>query len=129
MMITIQNNSTVTKSAGFAQTLIGANFNNAGTVTVNSGTLAFTREFTQQLSGTLDVHILGPSDFDVFAVTQSATLDGTVNIIRDGYVPPASTAFDIMTCNTCSGAFSTVNGNGVTFTQTVAADKVTLTAD
>ena len=85
--------------------------------------------FTQQPAGTLDVHILGPADFDVFAVSKSVTLDGTANIIRDGYAPGSGTSFDIMTCNTCSEAFATVNGNGVTFTQTVAADKVTFTAD
>jgi hypothetical protein len=104
-------------------------FHNAGTVTVNTGVVTFGRQFTQLSTGTLDVHILGASDFDVFAVTQSATLDGTVNIIRDGYVPAGGTAFDIMTCNTCSGVFATVNGNGVTFTQNVTANKVTLTAN
>lgn len=128
---TFNNSSTVTKSAGSTDTQIGANFNNVGVgrVTVNSGTIKFTSEFTQQSTATLDVHILGQADFDVFAVTKSAALDGTVNIIRDGYAPGTGTAFDIMTCNTCSGTFTTVEGNGVTFTQTVAADKVTLTAD
>jgi len=119
----------VIKTAGAGETIISANFNNSGTVTVNTGDITFGRTFTQDSTGALDVHILGPSDFDVFTVTQSATLDGTVNIIRDGYARAPGTAFDIMTCNTCSGLFATVEGNGVTFTQSVAADKVTLTAD
>ena len=94
-----------------------------------SGEIAFTRSFMQDPSGTLDVHILGEFVFDVFAVSQSATLDGTANIIRNGYAPPSTTAFDIITCNTCSGEFATVNGNGLSFTQSVVADKVTLMAD
>jgi hypothetical protein len=128
---TFNNNGSgsITKSAGTEVTQLDMIFNNSGTVTVNAGALTFSRQFTQQSTGTLDVHILGVSDFDVFAVTQSATLDGTVNIIRDGYVPAGGTAFDIMTCNTCSGVFATVNGNGVTFTQNVTANKVTLTAN
>ena len=128
---TFNNNGSgsITKSTGSAVTQFDLTFNNAGTVTVNTGVVTFSRQFTQLSTGTLDVHILGASDFDVFAVTQSATLDGTVNIIRDGYTPAGGTAFDIMTCNTCSGSFATVNGNGVTFTQNVTANKVTLTAN
>jgi len=128
---TFNNNGggTITKSTGSGVTQLDMNFNNSGTVTVNTGALTFDEQFTQQSTGTLDVHILGASDFDVFAVSKSATLDGTVNIIRDGYTPAGGTAFDIMTCNTCSGTFATVNGNGVTFTQNVTANKVTLTAN
>jgi len=127
---TFNNFSTLTKSGGSDLSSIGADFkNNGGSVSVSSGAFAFTKTFLQTSSGVLDIHILGEFDFDVFAVTQSATLGGTANIIRNGYAPPSTTAFDIMTCNTCGGAFTTVNGNGVSFTQTVDTDKVTLTAD
>jgi len=129
---TFNNFSTMTKSSGSDVTRIGASFkNNGGTVSVSSGALAFTKTFLQTSSGTLDIHILGEFDFDVFAVTQSATLGGTVNIIRGGYAPPSTTTFDIMTCNTCGGAFATVNGNGVTFTQSIEDSNkvVRLTAD
>jgi hypothetical protein len=128
---TFNNNGsgTLSKSADADVTQFDMNFFNSGRVTADSGVFTFSRQFTQQSTGTLDVHILGPADFDVFAVTLSATLDGTVNIIRDGYAPAGGTAFDIMTCNTCNGSFATVNGNGVTFTQNVAANKVTLTAN
>jgi hypothetical protein len=44
----------MTKAAGFADTKIGANFKNSGMVTVNSGTLAFTRQFMQQSTGLVE---------------------------------------------------------------------------
>ena len=125
---TFNNYATVSKTGGGALSAIHANFNNSGTVTVDTGQVSFT-SFTQNLSGTLNVHIDGIADYDIFPVTNAASLNGTIHVINNGYTPAAATAFDVMTCNTCSDAGVVITSDGGSYSRTIAVDKVTLTKD
>jgi hypothetical protein len=127
---TFINDSVLTKSSGAALTNINAIFANNGSLSVASGSLGLQRTFTQSSTGTLFVDIADGS-FDSFAVTQGATLDGTLDInLIGGYQPAVGTMFQIMTCNNCSGAFVTINnqsiGNGTEFQANYNTNDVTL---
>ena len=129
----LNNDGTITKSFsgdGDSVTKIAADFTNSGNFSVASGSVSFPQTFTQTSDGTLFVDIAN-GDFDSFAVTQGATLDGNLNInLTGGYQPPVSTTFEIMTCNTCDGAFATIInqsiGNGTEFVPSYGTNDVTL---
>ena len=116
---------------GDGVTNIAAEFTNSGSLSATSGSIGLQRTFTQTSNGTLFVEIAN-GDFDSFAVSQGATLDGDLNIdLTGGYQPPVSTTFEIMTCNTCSGTFATIInqsiGNGTEFVPSYGSNDVTLT--
>lgn len=129
----LNNDGTLTKSFsgdGDSVTKIAAEFTNSGDFSVASGSVDFQRTFTQTSDGTLFVDI-ADSDFDSFAITQGATLDGILDInLAGGYTPPVTTTFEIMTCNTCSGTFATIInqsiGNGTEFVPNYGSNDVTL---
>lgn len=117
--------------AGGADTTIAADFQNFGSLSVDSGVIAFTRTFTQDAGGTLNVNISSAVTFDVFAITQGATLDGTLDItLVGGYMPGLVDSFQIMTFGSLTGTFATVNGtsigNGNQFDVVYNANDVTL---
>jgi hypothetical protein len=101
---------------------VNADVNNAGTVTPGPaiGTLTITRSFTQTSTGTLNIRIGGPSQFDTLAVGGTATLGGTLNVsLTNGFAPSNGNAFQVISYASRSGAFATMNGlepgNGLTF--------------
>ena len=120
-----------TKSAGAGETIISAATVNDGSIEVSSGQLRFTENFDQGDSGSLTVNIAGAGDFDAFPVAKAATLDGTLNInLLDGYEPPLSETFEILTAVSVNGVFDPVNGTAITagrkFDVTYAASSVSL---
>jgi hypothetical protein len=86
-------------------------FTNDGLLEVD-GTLTINGNFTQTISGSLDIDIDGsaPStDYDVLAITGSASLSGTLNLTT-GFTALLNDTFDILTYTSLSGTFDTVNG-------------------
>jgi hypothetical protein len=129
---TFNNNSTLSKNAGSGVAIIGAFIINPGSITVTSGTLNFGKTFEQTAIGTLTVEIASNMVFDSYAITQSATLDGTLTIdLLGGFEPVVGTTFVIMTFPSLSGTFATINGidigNGTHFEITYGATDISLT--
>ena len=109
---TININAALTKTAGAGLTTLGANLVNNASISVASGELSFTRTYVQGGSGTLNVNVSSLAVFDVFAVTQQVTLDGTLQVnLIGGYTPASADSFQIMTFanNGLTGTFATVN--------------------
>jgi len=111
-------------------TNIFADLNNSNSIEVTTGTLGFGKTFTQNASATLKIRI-SSGGFDSYAITQSATLDGTLEIsLEGGYEPNLGQTFQIMTFASRTGTFATVNGlaivSGRKFAITYEVDKVVL---
>jgi len=109
---TININAALTKAAGAGTTVLGANLVNNASISVATGELTFTRTYAQGGSGTLNVNISSLAVFDMFAVTQQVTLDGTLQVnLIGGYTPDSADSFQIMTFanNGLTGTFATVN--------------------
>jgi hypothetical protein len=65
------------------------------------GTLTINGNFTQLFAGKLDIQLLGPSQGNQYAqliINGTASLGGTLNLVRQGYVPDPGLAFDVLTC-------------------------------
>lgn len=110
---TFNNHAGLTKSGGVGNIDIRANFVNTGSVTVDSGSITFDRDFTQTDTGMLNVGIAGLApDFDSFSVSQTADLAGTLEItLLGGYVPDLlDPPYAIMTFASRIDTFGTVNG-------------------
>ena len=85
----------------------------------------------QDLAGTLNVGIASIGAFDSYAITQSATLDGTLDIsLEGGFEPNLGESFEIMTFASRVGTFAAENGlaigNGKKFAISYGASNVTL---
>lgn len=105
------NHGTLTKSAGSGNSEIQAVFTNHGQLSVDSGSVSFDQTFTQSGTGTLGVAIAGAADFDSYAVAQSASLDGTLDIeLVGGFEPLIGETYTILTFGSRAGTFATVNG-------------------
>ncbi|MBL4759181.1 MAG: hypothetical protein JKY32_16625, partial [Rhizobiales bacterium] len=92
-------------------TVIG-NVNNAGLVSPGGGnnqdTLTIQGDFTQSATGQLDIDIFAANGVaDLVAVTGTATLGGTLNLIINGVIAPTNT-YTILTATTVAGTFATV---------------------
>ena len=142
--VTVAANSTFT-FATFTQTageLQGSGVLN-GNVIINGGVvspgfspgiLTVQGNYTQNGGSALNVEIDGTtagSQFSMLAVSGTATLGGTLNILRTtGFVPAIAQTFQIVTAGGVSGIFATVNGlqiNGSeSFTVTTSATTVVL---
>ncbi len=128
---TFNNTSTLTKSSGAGLATITADFVNSGDVSLSSGALGFGRTYTQDARGSLNVNKSSSVDFDSYAITQGATLDGTLDItLLGGFMPGLGEMFEIMTFASRTGTFATVNGmsigNGNEFDVVYGANDVTL---
>jgi hypothetical protein len=109
-----------------------------GTVTpgasaTKTGKLTDTGTYTQGSGSTLDIGIAGSTGtkFDVLKAT-TAVLGGTLNISDlNGFIPTVGSTFKILTFNSVTGTFATVNGltiNGTEeYTITYQAKDVLLT--
>jgi hypothetical protein len=132
---TFANHGTLIKSVGAGTNDLGLNFLNSGNLQVVTGTLLFSRGYTQDVTGTLNIRIGGSTpvlDFDQFNVTGQAALNGTLEIaLVEGYEPNIGEAFTVLTFDSRSGAFATLNGldigNGKRFEVVYGAAGVTLT--
>jgi hypothetical protein len=129
----LNNDGTITKSFsgdGDGVTNFAAEFTNSGDLSAASGSIGLQRTFTQTSNGTLFVDIANGAH-DVFAVSQGATLDGTLDInLAVGYEPAETTTFEILTFTSRTGTFSSINnqsiGNGTEFQVNYSATDVTL---
>ncbi|MCI0394770.1 MAG: hypothetical protein L0322_07495, partial [Chloroflexi bacterium] len=123
------NAGTFVKSAGSGAATIYTNFNNSGSLTVQSGLLVFNANFTQTASGVLYVQIAGLADYDQYDINGQASLDGTLDVsLLGGYVPSPGDSFTVMTFNSRAGQFATVNGHGQSYLVNYTATGVTLVA-
>ena len=68
-------------------------------------------------------------DFDQLAITGQATLDGTLTVHLNGFVPNSGDQFAILTFASGSGMFATINGDRPAFTPSYDATDVTLVAN
>ena len=116
----------------------GISFTSNGLVNPGSspGRLTVTGNYAQSASGSLNIEIGGLTagvESDQLQISGSATLNGTLNVsLVDGYLPVQGQVFEVVTCSTRSGSFSTVNlpqlnGQPV-FSITYQSNKVLLTA-
>lgn len=116
----------------------GISFTSNGLVNPGSspGRLTVTGNYAQSASGNLNIEIGGLTagvESDQLQVSGSATLNGTLNVsLVNGYLPVQGQVFEIVTCASRSGQFSTVNlpqlnGQPV-FSITYQSNKVLLTA-
>ncbi len=104
---------------------------NAGEVDLSgaAGTLTVRGNYTQTAAGILGLAVGSP--FDPFAVSGSATLDGTLNVsLTNGFNPLQGQTIDAVNFGSVSGNFAAVNlptSDGVTaFTTDLAATDLTL---
>ena len=88
--------------------------NAGGTLAPGSspGTTVVTGDYTQQAGGALEIEIVGtaPGQWDVLDVTGTANLDGTLEVVLDGYSPAAGDSFAVMTYASRSGEFADTTG-------------------
>jgi hypothetical protein len=117
---TLINNGSLTHSGGIFNSqgffrgsgIFNGNLYNSGTVspgTTTPATMTITSSFFP--SGTVSIEV--GSTTDVFAVTGNAVLSGTLTVNTvSGYLPPSGAcgqSYDIITCASRTGTFSTVN--------------------
>jgi len=108
---TFNNNAALMKTAGSGLTDIQAILTNFDSISTSTGSLGFGRTFEQDITGTLNVGISSSSVFDRYAVSQSTTLDGTLEItLEGGFKPGLGETFEIMTFASRVGTFAAVNG-------------------
>ncbi len=94
----------------------GVNFQNSGTVSpgASPGTLNFTGNFNQSAAGRLNIELggLAPgSEYDRFAVSGTATLDGLLSVaLVNEFMPALSNSFTVLTCSTLNGQFAEFEG-------------------
>lgn len=86
---------------------------NDGLLEVAAGVLSMAGTFAQSSTGTLQNDITSGTSWGKLKVSDSATLDGTVQAqLEDGYQPPSGTAFDVLDFASSSGQFATVDPQG-----------------
>ena len=112
---------------------IAGNVLNRGIVSPGDspGTLHLGGNFTQSNDGTLEIEIASLLSFDQLMVSGTASLDGTLDVILDGYTGHAGDTFAILTSSGLIGNFGTFDlpelNNGLVFTERVTSNNVILT--
>jgi hypothetical protein len=88
-----------------------------GDSTTTAGLISATNDYTQLLTGVLDVQIGGTtagSQYSQLNVTGAANLNGTLNLkLIKKFIPSLGQTFNILTSSSLNGAFSTVNGTRI----------------
>jgi hypothetical protein len=101
----------VTQPAGAVATFI------IGDTARQAGLVSITNDYSQLLTGVLDVQIGGTtagSQYSQLNVTSTVSLGGALNIKRiNGFVPNIGDTFTILTGSAVSGQFATVKGRGI----------------
>ncbi len=93
-------------------TITGAGFTDNGGMApgFSPGLFTIDGDWMPGASSNYDCEIAAAGNHDQIDVTGSATLDGTIDVtFINGYAPVAGDAFEVVTCNPCSGTFSAVN--------------------
>jgi hypothetical protein len=128
--VTMQLNGGALKGSG---TVNGSVINAGGTVSpgtaTTAGSLAITGTYSQAAAGALSIKVGGTAanQFDSVAVTNGATLAGTLNVsLINGFVPVTGNNFDILTYSSKTGSFGTINNAGFTVDSTTSPTKTTL---
>jgi hypothetical protein len=108
------NQGLVWKSGGTNTSAIGTTFVNnfGGSIEVDSGVLALEGTVYAQNSGNLTIALGGPNANQCgrLAVGGPAALNGPLKVIlTNGYVPVLGDQFEILSCSSLSGTFSSVN--------------------
>ncbi len=108
---------------------------NGGTIApgnAGAGTIAITGNYTQTSGGALNLELGGTTpgaQFDVLTVSGSATLNGTLSLaLINGFAPAPANVFQVLSCNSLSGTFSTLSDGGSGLIPLYAANSVTLAA-
>jgi hypothetical protein len=100
---------------GGGGTVIGNITNSGGTVDPGDPTtLTIKGNYTQNSTGVLVIDIASATDFTKLDVTGTGTLDGTLDINFDGYVPPANTDFAFLQAGGVAGDFTGLDVTGIT---------------
>jgi hypothetical protein len=105
-----------------------------GDTVTNTGKLSIAGTYTQNATGALNISIGGltvSTKYEQLAVTNGASLNGTLNIKLIHSFVPAGSIFTILTASAITGKFATVNGlsinSGEHFTIQYGPTTVTLT--
>jgi hypothetical protein len=110
----------------------GVNFNNSGTLELQSGTLNFSGNYDLS-KGTITILIASLSDSGHLAINGSATFGGAFDLnFVNGYRPNEGDSFTIASYGSHTGAFSTMNGlalGGLTLTPNYRPTSLILTAN
>ena len=106
---------------------VNGSVTNGGQVTpgASAGTLAISGNYTQSSGGKLNVEIGGltaDTQHDRLTVTGAAALDGTLDIqLINSFTPVTGNSFEILTCGSRSGSFSSLTGYGTNMVMTYGA--------
>lgn len=75
------------------------------------GTLNISANYTQDVTGTLEIELANTNQFDTLTIGGQATLGGKLQISTlNGFVPEDGTVFPILTCAARTGQFAEVVG-------------------
>jgi len=94
---------------------LSSNLVNGGTVSPGSspGIITVDGNYTQESGGILEIELGGDqagTGYDQLQVTGAATLAGTLDVsLIDGFIPSNGDVFEIITANTLSDTFTTIN--------------------
>lgn len=110
----IRDNVTINSQATLAGNLT---VTNSGSVTNNGtlspgnsiGTVVITGNYTQGSGGTLQIEIDPSGASDLLQVSNTASLNGTLQVLPDPGTYTVGTTYTILTANPVTGTFSTVN--------------------
>jgi hypothetical protein len=108
------NSGLVRKSAGTNTSSIWTSFvnNPGGSIEVDSGVLALQNTSYPQNGGSLTISLGGPNpdQSGQLAVGGPASLSGPLNVVlANGFVPVVGDQFEILSCTSLSGSFSSLN--------------------
>jgi len=136
--ITIAGNVGINGSGFVNHGTIKGNGSIAGSITNNGiispglspGKLTLNGNYTQASTGILNLEIGGSTpvtEYDQFAVSGSAALDGALNLtLINGYRPKVGDVFQIISFGSFTGQFATINFTGFTASVTYAASGITI---
>jgi hypothetical protein len=121
------------KSVGTGTTTVGVAFNNSGTADVQTGTLAYNSNltnnqgtlnvapgarlsvagsFTNAAEGTVRIGLANATSTGLMAITGTANLGGTFALyLTGGFIPASDAVFNLMTYANKTGAFSVLRGD------------------
>lgn len=111
----LNNTTTGTLAGNGTIDVTGATFTNNGNTApgASAGALNITGNFAPSASSVLDIEIGGitpGTEYDQLNVSQTITMDGTVNIsLINNYAPQVGDEFQILTYGARSGQFPTIN--------------------
>jgi Divergent InlB B-repeat domain len=106
------NAGTFRKSVNIGTTTIGGsvNFNNFGTVDIQSGFLGANGGYDSSSNAVLNCALAGTSpgtNYGQLLVSGPVTLSGTLSVnLTNNFVPTTNDSFTVLTAGTCSGTFA-----------------------